>query len=111
MRTTQWWSSCFYHAIYMINNCDWFTSTLLESGMPIRILVHLCRPYVFLPIESCRTPWSCQRVLPNVWWDPSFNCQNSISRYLNVLIVGHFYRTKVLRASLAHVKETTIKKQ
>ena len=80
----------------------WFTSTLLESGMPIRILVPLFRLYVVLPKESCRTPWSCKLVLPNVWWDHSLNCQNLISGCLKGPQFGLYSRTEFLRA-LAHV--------
>ena len=46
MRIAIWWSSCFYHVFYMIIEFFRLNCTLLESGIPIRILVHLMRLYI-----------------------------------------------------------------
>ena len=39
-------SSYFHGEIYMINYYIWLTGALLDSSVPIRILVHLIRLYV-----------------------------------------------------------------
>ena len=50
MRIAIWWSSCFYHVFYMIIEFFRSNCTLLESGVPIKILMYLLRQYM----RSCQ---------------------------------------------------------
>ena len=68
-----------YYVFYMIIKFSWFTCTLLESGMPIRILMYLIRLYKIFWQD-----W------PTFWQDGQHVCQ---------ILGSSFYQT-VLQDSL-----------